>query len=219
MLCSTPVLTGAPKAVPVSLSAWVMGDGSGNKLSLRINDASDERWVVVVGPVNWTGWRRVEVSGLEKWTHYLGDDNGVFDAPARTIHVDLGSVGGVPPSGVLYIDDITLTFADGSTYLAADFEVPYRSLRVTMLPEAGTTVVTGEGLGPDLTKPVPYVLARRKAGSARFVALLEPFGNAAVVSRFSEPEAGLLVVESAGWKDTIRLSADGVTYVREMIGQ
>ncbi len=218
-LCSTPVLTGAPKAMPVSLSAWVMGDGSGNKLSLRINDASDERWVVVVGPVNWTGWRRVEVSGLEKWTHYLGDDNGVFDAPARTIHVDLGSVSGAPPSGVLYIDDITLTFADGSTYLAADFEVPYRSLRVTMLPEAGTTVVTGEGLGPDLTKPVPYVLARRKAGSARFVALLEPFGNAAVVSRFSEPEAGVLVVESAGWKDTIRLSADGVTYVREMIGQ
>jgi len=47
-------------------------------------------------------------------------------------------------------------------------------MRVRMLGEPGTTVVLGNGLGPDLQVPVPFVMARRKGTSARFVALYEP---------------------------------------------
>lgn len=58
-------------------------------------------------------------------------------------------------------------------------------LRLRMLGEAGTEVVTGEGLGPDLRVPVPFVMARRNAPATRFVALLEPYREKPVVSEFT----------------------------------
>lgn len=45
---------------------------------------------------------------------------------------------------------------------------------VHMLGEQGTTVVQGLGLGPDLTVPVPFVMARRRARFTRFVSVLSP---------------------------------------------
>src|SRR5215813_1229941 len=38
------------------------------------------------------------------------------------------------------------------------WEVDFTKLRVRMAGETATTVVTGEGLGPDLRVPVPFVL-------------------------------------------------------------
>lgn len=68
-----------------------------------------------------------------------------------------------------------MNYGDGEVLTAADFEIPVRSLRLWVLPEGNTTVMTGEGLGPDLTLPAPYVLARRRAVGTRFVTLLEPY--------------------------------------------
>jgi hypothetical protein len=59
------------------------------------------------------------------------------------------------------------------------------NLLVRMLGEPGTEVVTGEGLGPDLRVPVPFVMARRNAPATRFVALLEPYRERPVVSGFT----------------------------------
>ncbi len=49
---------------------------------------------------------------------------------------------------------------------------------------SGTTVVVGEGLGPDLSEPVPFVMARRAGVGTTFAALFEPFRGAWGVSGF-----------------------------------
>jgi hypothetical protein len=55
------------------------------------------------------------------------------------------------------------------------FAQPASKLRLTMLAAPGTTVVEGEGLGPDLRVPVPFAMARRQGTRARFAVLYEPY--------------------------------------------
>jgi hypothetical protein len=71
----------------------------------------------------------------------------------------------------------------------------------------GTKVLTGFGLGPDLTVPVPYVMARRRGGSAVFVALMEPFAGNPAIRRFQSISNGVYLVEGPDWKDKITLGA------------
>jgi hypothetical protein len=65
------------------------------------------------------------------------------------------------------------------------FEQKSANLRVQMLGADGTEVVAGQGLGPDLRVPVPFVMARRAAPETRFVALLEPYRDTPAVDRFT----------------------------------
>ena len=78
-----------------------------------------------------------------------------------------------------------------------------------MLGAAGTNVSTGNGLGLDLTKPAPYVLARRRWRETRFVTLLEPSAGDRPIRPL---DARTLVVTGGGWEDTIEIDADDVTY-------
>ena len=73
---------------------------------------------------------------------------------------------------------------------------------VWMLAAPGTTVVTGEGLGPDLRVPVPFVMARRRGTEARFVALYTPSGHDPVRT-FRETEPGRFAIEAASWGDQV----------------
>lgn len=60
------------------------------------------------------------------------------------------------------------------TKLDTAWRVDFTGLRLHMLPAPETTVVLGQGLGPDLRVPVPFALARRTAERTTFVALYEP---------------------------------------------
>ena len=57
-----------------------------------------------------------------------------------------------------------------ATFAQADCGV-----RLHMLGADGTTVVLGNGLGQDLTVPVPFAMARRTGRATRFVTVIEPF--------------------------------------------
>jgi hypothetical protein len=192
------------------------GDGSRHRVAMRINDASDERFVAPLLTIDWTGWKEVEVTGPQRWTHYLGNNDGIVDLPVRNVSFELQQTAGSPAEGALYADDIDLIYDLGEPVRVAEFEAPLRGARVWMLGEAKTTVVTGNGLGEDLSRPVPYVMARRKASTgARFVTLLEPYGLEPAVVRFEQSADGTILVAGPNWKDTIRLTPDGVEYQRE----
>jgi hypothetical protein len=56
----------------------------------------------------------------------------------------------------------------------ATFTQPGSNLKLEMDAAANTRVVAGEGLGPDLRVPVPFVLVRREGAEARFSARYVP---------------------------------------------
>jgi hypothetical protein len=214
LLYTMPNLREVPAAVPQSMRVRVFGDGSGHRLTLRLIDANGETFVIGAGNVNWQGWREVEVTDPGSWSRFGGD--GVFDAPVRNITIAIDQVAGGPASGRWYFDDFTLTY-DGEARVVAGLEDSFRSVRVSMLPAEGTTVVAGQGLGPDLRVPVPYVVARRKAARARFAALLEPFQGEPVVGAFEEPEPGTFLITAPGFVDRIEVREDGIDYSRQRL--
>lgn len=218
-LYSTPTLS-LPAEPPSSLSLMFYGDGSGNRLTLRLYDSTDERFVYSYGPIDWVGWKRIQADDPAKWSHYLGDDDGEIDLPVRTVAVEVASVSGKAAKGALYVDDIRLAFPAAGEILVADFERTVRNLRVWMLGAAGSTVVTGDGLGPDLLKPVPFVMARRRGTSALFLTLLEPYGDAPAVSAFHAASAESFTVTGADFDDRVSLDSGGaLRYIRRREGE
>ncbi|MBI3680953.1 MAG: heparinase II/III family protein [Acidobacteria bacterium] len=217
LLFSTPLLGGQPDRTPSGLRVSVFGDGSGHPLTLRINDATDERFVIGVGPVSWTGWKTLDVHEPAKWQHYLGNNDGLIDTPIRTVAFELQQSAPGPRTGALYVDDITVLYGSEAR-LAEDFELLVRHLRLWMLGEEATTVVSGKGLGPDLLKPAPYVMARRQGQKAEFLALLEPYRTEPQVVEFRREQDGLYVIRGALFEDRFRLGEQGVEgYVRVIL--
>ena len=215
---STPTLGGQPAETPRALSLMIYGDGSGHKLALRLYDSTDERFVATVGPINWTGWRLVTVSDPARWSHYLGNDNGIFDPPVKTVGVEVTYASGGPLRGDLFVDDIVLEYAAGKRTIA-DFERPLRALRLWMLGAPDTTVVVGKGLGPDLLTPVPFAMARRRAAETQFVSLLEPYGERPHVTAFRALAAEQWEIAGAGFLDRVSFDSAGVLrYVRRGAG-
>ncbi|MBL8213469.1 MAG: heparinase II/III family protein [Bryobacterales bacterium] len=214
LLLSTPILTGQPDKAPIGIMAKIWGDGSGHVLALRFNDATDERFVATVGPINWTGWREIRVSNPIAWTHYLGNNNGIIETPVRTVSVEFNRTANGAQTGAIYIDDLTLNYPEEEQVIAG-FEIANRHLRVWMLGEEGTTVVTGNGLGPDLTVPVPFVMARRNSIGTRFVSLLEPFSDQPGIREFRALEDGGWLIAGEGFTDRVQLTSEGVVYRRE----
>lgn len=210
ILYTAPAPQRLPQSVPSGLSMMVHGDGSGHRLTLRFYDATDERFAILVGPIDWTGWQEVTVHDPEKWSHYLGNNDGMIDLPIKQISVQLDYVAGGPGEGSIALDDITVHYADAPPINAVDFELPQRNLRVWMAGAEGTTLVTGDGLGPDLTVPVPFVMARRQGTAARFAALLEPYTNEPKVIRFEQEPGEWFTVATTSFLDRFRLTPTGV---------
>ena len=77
--------------------------------------------------------------------------------------------------------------------------------RVRMLGAAETTVVTGQGLGPDLRVAVPFVMARRSGPAARFVGLYDAGGDGPAVS-VVESRPGVFTVTRGAVRDEITLA-------------
>ncbi|MEK7407265.1 MAG: heparinase II/III family protein, partial [Acidobacteriota bacterium] len=219
ILFQTPPLAGQPREVPLRLRVMIHGDGSGNRLALRLYDITDERFVYTVGPVNWRGWREITASDPARWSHYLGNNDGVFDTPVKTAAVELTHVAGGPAESALHIDDIALEFPEAGWVEVTGFEILLRGLRLWMLGAPETTVVTGNGLGPNILVPVPFAMARRRGTEARFVALFEPYGEAPSVTAFRALPDGWFQVSAAGFDDRVQLDAGGaLRFVRRANG-
>jgi hypothetical protein len=80
-----------------SLSLMVKGDGGGNALELWLYDSTKANLVLPVGPVTWTGWRRVSAS--------LGGLPG--PRPLRFHSVVVRQIAGKSMTGVIGFDDLT----------------------------------------------------------------------------------------------------------------
>jgi hypothetical protein len=93
----------------------------------------------------------------------------------------------------------------GDEWLAT-FGQAKASTRVRMMGAAETTVVTGQGLGPDLRVPVPFVMARRSGAAARFVAVYEAYGDAPAVASVVESRPGVFTVTMGAVRDEITLA-------------
>lgn len=204
-----------PEVAPKGIRVWLHGDGSRHRVALRINDATEERFVAPLLTIDWNGWREVEVLNPAAWTHYLGNNDGIIDLPLRTVSLELQQSAGAPATGALYVDEIALRYETGDPLVVASFEVPLRGLRLWMLGEPGTTVVAGQGLGEDLTRPIPYVMARRRGTVTTFLSLLEPYGEEPTITGFQRLEDGRLQISGPTWRDTVWITATGVEYRRE----
>lgn len=215
LLYSTANAPAQPGLAPKGIKLMLYGDGSRHRVALRMNDATDERFVSPLITIDWTGWKEIEVEGPARWTHYLGNNDGVIDLPVRNVSFELQQTAGARAEGALFVDDVDLVYATDDPVRVAEFEAPLRGVRVWMLGTEDTTVVTGNGLGEDLTRPVPYVMARRRGTRTRFAALLEPFGAEPAILRFESSGEGVYVVNGPGWQDTIRLTDEGVEYRRD----
>lgn len=87
-------------------------------------------------------------------------------------------------------------------------------MRVRVMGAPGTTVAAGKGLGPDLRTAVPFVMARRTAPAARFVAVYEAYRDAPVVKSVVESAPGVFVVTMAGARDEISVIPGKFRYQR-----
>lgn len=205
--------------VPSGLTLMINGDGSGNKLTLRIYDATDERFTYSAGTVDWTGWRRITALAPARWGHYLGNDNGLIDTPVKSVGIEVDYAAGASKQGALYVDDVSLDYPSAGHVLIQDFERLSRSLRLWMLGAPDTTVVLGNGLGPDLLKPVPFAMARRRGTQAQFTSLLEPYGDAAGVTAFQAISSDAFRVTATGFDDVVSFDAAGnLQFVRRSGG-
>ncbi len=214
----TANIANPPNTMPASLSMNVYGDGSGHKLLLRINDATDERFIYTIGPMDWTGWRQINVPDLTRGSHYLGNNDGIMDLPVKNVSIEFDSVANGPKKGAFYVDDIVLGF-DAGPITVTDFERPKRNLRLSMLADPATTVYTGNGLGPDLRVPVPFVMARRVGKSTRFSTLMEPYSDAPAVQSFQLRPDGMYEITTSNYTDDIQFRANGdFTYYRTSNG-
>ena len=148
---------------------------------------------------------------------YLVD---VFDVQSDTEHVidwlyhNVGELRmGVPTdelggplgekSGYQYMKDVRKAARDGPW--SAEFRQPAEAgtVRLTVLGGASTEVYAGTGMMSNPPKPCPMLVARRRAKSARFVAVVEPWLEA---PRVSEAE----ILRGAGGGDLeLRLTVDG----------
>ncbi len=138
----------------LGVSCYIKGDNSNNSLKIRITDSTDERFVYTVGNIDFGDFRKIGATDVEKWNHYLGNNDGKIDYPVKSFIVEIGYLSGGALNSSVYTDDIVLTFESGE-YTLSDFEVMMRYLGISsyeedLLPEviAGTSPL---GWGEDVS--------------------------------------------------------------------
>jgi hypothetical protein len=98
------------------------------------------------------------------------------------------------------------------------FAQPGSNLRLYMLSAPETRVVSGEGLGPDLRFPVPFVMARREAAQTRFSALYEPYSNSPAITSF-HGSGNTYSISTATFTDELSLEPGNFTLLRKASGR
>ena len=201
---------------PEAVSLWLLGDGSLNTARFRIIDATGESFASATQPLDYNEWRELSYAVDKSWGHWSGDDDGEIDLPISTLVLEVSYAEGGAATGTLYIDDWAVTVG-GSSHIVEDFErLSARERLLILADDEPTEVVLAEGIGPDLSVPIPALLARR-SGSTRFDVLHEPFGaEGAAVTEFetlspiSAPaEAAAARIASPGLEERLILSPGG----------
>ncbi len=105
--------------------------------------------------------------------------------------------------------------AETSAPWSATFAQPGSNLKLNMLGQTDTTVVSGQGLGPDLRVPVPFEMARRMAQDTSYVALYEPYINTPELIRFEQPSTGHFIVQMPGFTDELTIEPGTFTLLRK----
>jgi hypothetical protein len=95
------------------------------------------------------------------------------------------------------------------------FAQPGSNLKLDMLGEPVTTVVTGQGLGPDLRVPVPFAMARRAGKETTYAALYEPYTNTSALLHFEQSSAGHFIVRMASFTDELTVEPGTFVLVRK----
>ena len=203
--------------VPDAVSMQIFGDGNGHELTLRIMDATDERFTKSIGPVDWTGWQSLRVDNIADWSHYLGNDDGLIDTPISKVVIQLNSATTGSLTGNIYVDEIIIEYPQSEDSLVENFDRPHQALTWQVLGAPDTRLVVGEGLGPKLPETVPFAMTRRTATNTEFVSILEPHGVLRTVENFSRlavsadasDKASAFLIESADWSDFLMLVGAG----------
>ncbi|MDY0001169.1 MAG: heparinase II/III family protein [Polyangia bacterium] len=215
---------------PTSIGLWIHGDGSGHSFRVRILDSTGESHVSEGGSLDFVGWqeRSYEVSGFSHWG---GNDDGVIDLPLGSLVLQLDREAGGPAVGNLNVDDWLLTFPGQGPITVETYERMTARARLWIAGQPGTTYVTGEGVGPDLSVPVPFVMARRQGEGAAFDVLHEPHGEDGTrVAAFSSlvetagplPQGGAAAgfrIEGDGWVDHLFLLGRGAAGEERVFGE
>jgi hypothetical protein len=108
--------------VPANLQLAVRGNLSGHTLAVRVHDATDEKFKLTIGPVDWNGWTTIRAEDITSWVTSGGDGDGVFDLPPRRFAVQVISDSGGTPVGALFVDDVVLEYPIVGAALVKDFE-------------------------------------------------------------------------------------------------
>jgi hypothetical protein len=98
---------------------------------------------------------------------------------------------------------------------SATFSQPSSNLQLHMLGQRDTTVVIGQGLGPDLRVPVRFVMARRTARETKYAALYEPYTKAPALMRFERSSTGHFIVQMPGFTDELTLEPGTFVLLRK----
>ena len=173
-----------PCEVPENVQLWINGNNSGHIIKVRLNDVNDERYIISLGSIDWTGWQLFTVNTPANWPHTLGDNNGIIDLPIKnlTIEIDAESLN----AGSIGVDDISFEYSGSQVINFADYEQKRTAIRLHTLGVTGTEVVKADAMGPDLNVSTPMVLLRRNKTSTVFETLLESFGQNSTISSFTK---------------------------------
>jgi hypothetical protein len=166
-----------PAEVPTHLAVWVYGQSSQNSFRLRVIDTTGESHVSPSAVLDFDGWQAVEYE-ITEWSHWGGNEDGIIDLPVDHLVFQLNREDGGELQGSVFVDDWMLTVANAGQMVVEDYERMVALNRLWIKGAADTDYVVGEGIGPDLTVPVPYLLARRQGQGAVFHVLHEPHGEA-----------------------------------------
>ena len=172
-----------PDEVPTRISVRIYGDGSNNGLTLRIMDASGEKFGKGYGTINWTGWRTVEMAVDRSWWHQAGNDNGIIDTPISQVVLQVDQRKGGATAGRIFADEITLIFPSAGKQIVEDFDTTAAQLQMIMLGVPNTVVVTGNGID-STDQPIPFAMARRQGTETTFTAIFEPYRTSPRISTF-----------------------------------
>jgi hypothetical protein len=204
ILYSSKTFSGLPNEVPTRISANVYGDGSSNRLTLRIMDATGEKFGKDFGNINWTGWQNVELTVDNTWWHSAGDNDGIIDTPISQVVLQVGQRTGAAGSGRLFADEIALTFPLAGKQTIEDFESAL-GMRMTTLGAPDTTVVLGDGMDSS-NQLIPFAMARRQGTDTTFAAVFEPYRQSARITSFQ----ALSVSPAPSSRSAFRINAAGL---------
>jgi hypothetical protein len=197
-------LVDLPRELPTQFDLRVFGDGSNNRLSLRVMDATGEKFVKQVGTINWIGWQTIKVAVDSSWSHSAGNDNGKMDLPVSQVAVQINRVNA--RAGRILTDDLALTFA-GQRVVVQDFETSIVRVAARMLGAPDTTLVTGDGIDAR-NQPIPFVMARRSATATTFAVIFEPHRTTPRITTFDASGAGIRVGAPGAFTDSILIAPD-----------